>query len=89
MYIQDLAGVAHDDIDPTVFSISGDQQMVRCPYMCKNHIISFDLFGSTLMSASYFIYVQLSPDHNNICFGTNISSTCYVYRIQGLPASMS
>ncbi len=30
-YIQDLAGVAHDDIDPSVFSISGDEQMVRCP----------------------------------------------------------
>ena len=28
MYIQDLAGVAHDDIDPSVFSIRGDEQMV-------------------------------------------------------------
>ncbi len=26
--MQDLAGVAHDDIDPSVFSISGDEQMV-------------------------------------------------------------
>ncbi len=26
MHIQDLAGVAHDDIDPSVFSISGDEQ---------------------------------------------------------------
>ncbi len=31
MYIQDLAGVAHDDIDLSVFSISGDDQKVRCP----------------------------------------------------------
>ncbi len=32
MHIQDLAGVAHDAIDPmpSVFSISGDEQMVRC-----------------------------------------------------------
>ncbi len=29
MHMQDLAGVAHDDnIDPSVFSISGDEQMV-------------------------------------------------------------
>ncbi len=28
MYIQDLAGVAHDDIDPSVFSIRGGEQMV-------------------------------------------------------------
>ncbi len=35
MYIQDLAGVAYDDIDPsTVFSISSGEQMVRCPYSC-------------------------------------------------------
>ncbi len=32
MHIQDLADVAHDDIDPSVFSISGDEQKVRCPY---------------------------------------------------------
>ncbi len=32
MHIQDLAGVAHDDIDPSVFTISGDEQKVRCPY---------------------------------------------------------
>ncbi len=33
MYIQDLAGMAHDDIDPSVFSkhISGDGEMVRYP----------------------------------------------------------
>ncbi len=31
MHIQDLAGVAHDDIDFSVFSISGDEQKVRCP----------------------------------------------------------
>ncbi len=28
MHIQDLAGVAHDDIDPSVFSISGDELTV-------------------------------------------------------------
>ncbi len=28
MYIQDLAGVAYDDIDPSVFTISGDEQKV-------------------------------------------------------------
>ncbi len=28
-YIQDLAGMAHDDIDPSVFSIRGDEQIVR------------------------------------------------------------
>ena len=28
MHIQDLAGVAHDDIDPSVFSIRGDEQIV-------------------------------------------------------------
>ncbi len=28
MHIQDLAGVAHDDIDPSVFSIRGDQQIL-------------------------------------------------------------
>ncbi len=33
MHIQDLAGVAHDDIDPSVFSISGDEQKVRCLYL--------------------------------------------------------
>ncbi len=33
VYIQDLAGVAHDDIDPSVFSISGDDQKVRCSYL--------------------------------------------------------
>ncbi len=32
MYIQDLAGVAHDDIDPSVFSIRGDEQMVSSWY---------------------------------------------------------
>ncbi len=32
MHIQDLAGVAHDDIDPSVFSINGDEQKVRCLY---------------------------------------------------------
>ncbi len=31
MHTQDLAGVAHDAIDPSVFSISGDEQKVRCP----------------------------------------------------------
>ncbi len=30
-HAQDLAGVAHDDIDPSVFSISGDERMVCCP----------------------------------------------------------
>ncbi len=29
VYIQDLAGMAHDAIDPSVFSIRGDKQMVR------------------------------------------------------------
>ncbi len=28
MHIQDLAGVTDDDIDPSVFSISGDEQKV-------------------------------------------------------------
>ncbi len=28
-HTQDLAGMAHDDIDPSVFSISGDDQKVR------------------------------------------------------------
>ena len=28
MHIQDLADVAHDDIDPSVFSIHGDEQKV-------------------------------------------------------------
>ena len=28
MRIQDLAGVAHDDIDPSVFSICGDELTV-------------------------------------------------------------
>ncbi len=39
MHIQDLAGVAHDDIDPSVFSFSGDEQMVRCAYSCTTIII--------------------------------------------------
>ena len=30
MYMQDLAGVAHDVIDPSVFSSSGDDQKVYC-----------------------------------------------------------
>ncbi len=34
MHIQDLAGVAHDDIDPSVFiSSCGDEQKVHCPYI--------------------------------------------------------
>ena len=33
MHIQDLAGVAHDDINPSVFSINGDEQKVRCLYL--------------------------------------------------------
>ncbi len=28
MHIQDLAGVAHDDIVPSVFSVSGDELTV-------------------------------------------------------------
>ncbi len=39
MHIQDLAGVAHDAIDPSVFSISGDEQMVRCPRNCVQNIV--------------------------------------------------
>ncbi len=35
MHIQDLAGVAHDAIDPSVFSIGGDEQMVG---KTNNHI---------------------------------------------------
>ncbi len=49
-YIQDLAGVAHDDIDPSVLSISGDDQKVHCPQLynkCK-----LQLLCHTLMSVS-------------------------------------
>ncbi len=31
---QVLVSVAHDDIDPSVFSISGDKQNVSHPYIC-------------------------------------------------------
>ncbi len=48
MHIQDLASVAHDD-DLSVFSISGDEQKVRCPAVPI--WIIFRPFGSTLMSA--------------------------------------
>ena len=41
MYIQDLAGVAHDDIDPSVFSNSGDEQMVRCLYNIQSFWLHF------------------------------------------------
>ncbi len=53
MYMQDLAGVAHDDIDPSVFSIRGDgltvssrtlqnskgRQLLSCLFIgSKNHL---------------------------------------------------
>ena len=38
IHIQDLAGVAHDDIDPSVFCISDDEQKVRCIYVAKSSL---------------------------------------------------
>ncbi len=38
MHIQDLAGVAHDDIDPSMFSISSDEQMVSS---CTLYVTKF------------------------------------------------
>ncbi len=39
MYIQDLADVAQDDIDPSVLSSCGDEQKVHCPYITVYIII--------------------------------------------------
>ena len=58
MYIQDLAGVAHDDIDLSVFSISGDDQKVRCPPP--------PLVPCTLNSDYLNVYsciIKFTPDH--------------------------
>ncbi len=52
MHIQDLAGVAHDDIDPSVFSISGDEQKVRCPYKIYFRVILWLQFNDTCMQKS-------------------------------------
>ncbi len=47
MHIQDLAGVAHDDIDPSVFSIRGDEQMVSSciRYTLRETICLFNYIG--------------------------------------------
>ncbi len=63
MHIQDIAGVAHDDIDPSVFSIiSGDEEKVRCPY-CYIHLTPFLFhFNECIRLAclcNACIYVQL------------------------------
>ncbi len=47
---QDLAGVAHDDIDPSVFSINGDEQKVRCPHMYK---VQNNPFNPTLTNEGF------------------------------------
>ena len=44
MYIQDLAGVAHNDIDPSVFSISGDEQMVSSRMLQDKQLLKLYLF---------------------------------------------
>ncbi len=41
LHIQDLAGVAHDDIDPSVFTISGDEQKVSSCTHLQNFIINY------------------------------------------------
>ncbi len=49
MHIQDLAGVAHDDIDPSVFTISGDEQKVSSCTHLQNFIISVKQFYIIIM----------------------------------------
>ena len=58
MYIQDLAGVAHDDIDPSVFSIRGDEQKVSSCilYMLQdNYLIC--LFNYRLRTTYCIMYI--------------------------------
>ncbi len=58
MYIQDLAGVAHDDIDPSVFSISGDEQMVS-------------IYSCTLDQSNLFLINLFIGSKNNVMVNEN------------------
>ncbi len=59
MYIQDLAGVAHDDIDPSVFSSSSDEQMVRCPLWFHLN----ECFRLSFIIIAVVYYIEFTPDH--------------------------
>ncbi len=60
MHIQDIAGVAHDDIDPSVFSISGDEEKVRCPYCYVYNMFHFNECFRLVCLCNACIYVQFS-----------------------------
>ena len=50
MHIQDLAGVAHDDIDLSMFSISGDEQIVSS---CTLQNSLFKYYRPSIVNYSY------------------------------------
>ena len=55
---QVLVGVAHDDIDPSVFSISGDKQNVSHPYIYIQNIFSGKLCNPLTLSCVFWTYIN-------------------------------